>query len=215
MNQLNSYNIIIIFFCSYLVCVCVCVIVGCSIISTVYYTCPVVEPNENPEDCVTTCESHSDCSSPLYCCYDGCGYSCSQPSRIPYIRLESYSNEDACPSPSEVPCADMADGLGSCLNDDYSCDEGSICCENACSSALCLSTADSTPCFTAVKMAISSNSSTGLLGTYEPRCTTQGLFRAIQCYENYCWCVDTKTGEPLSDIVPFQLAHVLECTGET
>lgn len=179
-------------------------------IESVYYSCPAVRPSKTPESCNANCRSHSDCSSPLQCCYDGCGYSCTQPSHIPYIHLPSSSAAGGCPSPNLVPCAKAS---GSCLDEGYSCNGDSRCCENSCSGAVCLSTVDSTPCFTAVGIALLSNSSQELLGRYKPLCTTQGLFRGIQCHEHYCWCVEVQSGRPLSDIVPFEQADVLECAG--
>ncbi|VIO99194.1 Thyroglobulin type-1 repeat family protein [Brugia malayi] len=29
-----------------------------------------------------------------------------------------------------------------------------------------------------------------LLGTFHPRCTLEGYYKAEQCHENFCWCVD-------------------------
>ena len=179
----------------------------------IYYSCPAIRPTNSPENCKTNCQSHSDCSSSLHCCYDGCGYSCIQPTRIPYIQLPSPSAADGCPSPSSVPCAKTTSSNVSCMDDGNSCSSSNMCCENSCSEAVCLSTVDSTPCFSATEIVLLSNSSLELLGSYKPLCTTQGLFRGIQCHEHYCWCVETQSGKPLSDIVPFERADVLECAG--
>lgn len=57
------------------------------------------------------------------------------------------------------------------------------------------------------------NSSEPMLGAYRPHCDQDGLFTEIQCHEHYCWCVETDTGRPTSDMVPFENSDDLPCTG--
>lgn len=131
-----------------------------------------------------------------------------QPHSIPYIDISSSYVEE-CPDSSDVPCAQAQ---GSCREEEFMCEEGEMCCDNDCASALCISTTLGSPCFTAVQLAASTNTSK-LLGRYKPQCTTQGLFREIQCHAHYCWCVVSQSGVPVSDIVPFEQANVLACAG--
>lgn len=207
-----------------------------------FYSCPAVRADpadQREEDCgKAECLLHSDCPSHLKCCYDGCGYSCTEPSRIPYIDLVSaYSDE--CPPAREVPCTDREEEEESesesereeweesnsesdeeweesCVDEDFTCDPNELCCANECGWSVCVPRWLENPCLMAVALALNtSRSSSGatLLGSYTPLCTTDGLFREIQCHTHYCWCVNRDTGVPLSDIVPFEEANVLACAG--
>jgi len=202
-------------------------IVPASESASVYHSCPAMQAvnsskANNAGTCdESSCSQHTDCPAPLYCCPSSCGKSCVQPLVIPYIKLPSNSSHASCPPPSSIPCRVKMDDDGndekelSCLDYSSMCQAGTRCCENSCSYGDCLSTADSTPCFTASRMAQTSNSSLGgLLGVYVPQCTTQGLFRAIQCHQHYCWCVDTRSGRPLSDLMTFERVSMLKCAGE-
>ena len=190
--------------------------------TNVYYSCPAVKAGDSSKSdaCESSCSQHTDCPNPLYCCSGSCSKSCVAPQLIPYIELPSNSSRDSCPPPSSIPCMvrdkdDEDVQESSCLNDSSICQADARCCENSCSHGDCLSTADPTPCFTASLVAQTSNSSQeGLLGVYVPRCTTQGLFRFIQCHQHYCWCVDTHSGRPLSDLVAFEMVSLLKCAGK-
>ena len=163
-------------------------------------------------DCDIECLVHSECTSPFKCCYNGCANSCVQPHRIPYIDISTASSK-GCPGTSDVPCAKTQ---GSCRDEGFNCGEDEVCCDNDCSSAVCIPKEDSTPCFAAVNVALSaaSNSSNGRLGAYRPLCTTEGYFREIQCHSHYCWCVESLTGRPTTDIVPFEQLNTLSCAGK-
>ena len=63
-----------------------------------------------------------------------------------------------------------------------------------------------------MEVALSANTSE-LYGSYKPQCTSEGQFRQVQCHAHFCWCVESDTGVPVSDIVPFEQASVLTCTG--
>ncbi len=179
---------------------------------TAFYSCPAVRTGASTADCSANCLLHSHCGGPpeSKCCYNGCGYSCMRPHPIPYIDLSS-ARVTACPDASEVPCLDT---MGSCRREEFACeDDEDLCCDNGCASAVCISTELDSPCVTAVEMALAANTSE-LLGSYRPQCNSQGLFRGIQCHAHYCWCVESSSGEPISDIVPFERTNELACAGE-
>lgn len=176
-----------------------------------FLSCPAVHTGTSA-DCVADCLLHSECSSSLKCCYNGCGYSCMTAHTIPYIDISSsYITE--CPAPSDMPCADVR---GSCREEGagFGCQVGEMCCDTDCGSALCMSSVLESPCFVAVAVALSPNSTQLTVEGYRPQCTSQGNFRQIQCHAHYCWCVNPDSGVPLSDIVPFQQANVLACAGK-
>ena len=174
---------------------------------TTFHSCPAVRAGTTT-DCDAECLLHGDCPSHLKCCYNGCGYSCMQPHAIPFIDISS-SYVKTCPDNSDVPCLEAR---GSCQEEDFLCDEGEMCCDNDCATSICISTKPDSPCFTAVQLAVSTNAS-NMFGRYKPQCTTQGLFREIQCHAHFCWCVESQSGVPVSDIVPFEQANVLACAG--
>ena len=175
-----------------------------------YYSCPATFPGSSSE-CTANCLLHSECndSPTTKCCYNGCGYSCMHPHRIPFIDLSS-AHPTECPDEGDVPCLET---VGSCQEEEFACEEGvEMCCDNSCGISVCISTELDTPCFTAAKIAQTSNTS-DLMGSYRPQCTSRGLFREIQCHAHFCWCVVSDSGVPLSDIVPFEQANVLACAG--
>ena len=109
-----------------------------------FYSCPAVRA-DTAGICEHECSLDSECTDSKKCCYNGCGHTCQPPVTIPYISL---SEDTSCPSTNEVPCVDQ-EGGGSCRDPAFSCDEGEICCDNECSSAVCLSLNDLKPCLTA------------------------------------------------------------------
>ena len=114
-----------------------------------FYSCPAVRA-DTAGICIHGCSLNSDCTHSKKCCYNGCGHTCQSPVPIPYVRL---SETTSCPSTNEVPCVDQ-EGGGSCHDPSFSCDEGEICCDNDCASAVCLSLSDLKPCITAKKVRV-------------------------------------------------------------
>ena len=176
-----------------------------------FYSCPATRAGEST-DCTANCLLHSHCTDPPAnkCCYNGCGYSCVRPHRIPYIDLSS-ARKTECPAESDVPCFETT---GSCREDEFACDDDDdMCCDNDCGIAVCVSTELDSPCFTAVEIAL--NNTSDRLGVYRPQCTTRGLFREIQCHAHFCWCVESDSGIPKSEIVPFEQTNQLACAGDS
>lgn len=177
----------------------------------VFHSCPPVREDDEAGICVAECTLNSECPQDVHCCYTGCGYSCMTPEVIPYIPLPTLAT---CPPTSAVPC--VLDE-GSCdvdTSSDSDCDDGvSLCCENNCGGAVCVSPTGSTPCRDARRMAQERNETQdSMVGRFAPQCDTDGRFRPIQCHEHYCWCVHTLTGEPESDMVAFEHLDNLGCT---
>jgi hypothetical protein len=51
-----------------------------------------------------------------------------------------------------------------------------------------------------------------MLGQFIPKCNEQdGSFLGLQCFSHYCWCVDTASGEPTSDMRESGNLGDLEC----
>ena len=174
-----------------------------------FYSCPAVREGV-AGICEHQCSLHSECPHSQKCCYNGCGHTCQSPVTIPYVLL---SEATSCPSPNEVPCLRQEGTMGSCRDPQFACNEGEICCDNGCSSAVCLSLSNLTPCYTA-KRVLLGNSTAPLLGAYRPRCESDGRFKEIQCHEHYCWCVENSTGRPRTDMVPFEKIGSLECSSK-
>ena len=173
-----------------------------------FYSCPAVREDE-VGICVHECSLHSECPHSKKCCYNGCGHTCQSPVTIPYVLL---SESTSCPSPNEVPCVDQTGGGGSCRDPQFACSAGEVCCDNSCSSGVCLKLENLSPCFTAREV-IRGNETTPLMGAYRPQCDFDGHFKRVQCHEHYCWCVENSTGRPLTDMVPYEKLDTLECSG--
>ena len=202
---------------------------------SIFHSCPAVRAGAS-DSCTAECLLHSECPAHLKCCYNGCGYSCVQPTQIPYIDLEPVYT-DECPAVSDVPCLDEeeeeeSEGSesewdsgtmesegesseeGSCREEGYVCDRNELCCDNDCGSAVCVERELESPCLVAVAISLNMSAAQRVYGRYKPLCTTEGLFREIQCHAHFCWCVEEETGVPLSDTVPFEQANVLACAGK-
>lgn len=117
-----------------------------------FYSCPAVRA-DTAGTCVHDCSLDSNCPHSRKCCYNGCGHTCQSPVPIPYVRL---SETTSCPATNEVPCVDQ-EGGGSCRDPAFGCDEGQICCDNDCASAVCLSLSGLKPCLTAKKVHANDN----------------------------------------------------------
>lgn len=172
----------------------------------VFYSCPAIREGEEAGICVAECTKDSECLSETKCCYTGCGYSCMTPETISYVPLPFL---EECPDSSDVPCALTG---GSCADTKFNCDEEkSLCCENDCASAVCVSRVGPAPCRIARKIVKENNET--MLGSYRPQCDFDGHFREIQCHEHYCWCVDIYTGKPNTDHVAVESLDSLSCSG--
>ena len=149
--------------------------------------------------CASSCNSDSDCDADQKCCVNGCGaHNCMTPVTIPHV-----APTRECPEEQEPVICDAQECTDSCD------DPQKLCCQNSCGSRLCVDgELPSFPCTNTV------NSLTGgaLLGQYVPQCNVEdGTFRLLQCWENYCWCVDSMTGEPTSDMKQSERVSELEC----
>ena len=175
----------------------------------VFFSCPAVR-EDTAGICEHECSLHSECPHSKKCCYNGCGHTCTPPVTIPYVPLPKATG---CPPPDDVPCVDDEEREGSCRDPKFACGEGEVCCDNGCSSAVCLGRSELVPCFTAREILEGNGTGQALMGAYRPQCNEDGHFRHIQCHEHFCWCVESLTGRPLSDIVPFEKSDALECSG--
>ena len=151
--------------------------------------------------CSEECGSDDDCNSDQKCCSNGCGHTCMDPVSIPYM-----APPRECPEEDEGPV--LCDGQ-ECTTD--SCDNSQLCCENSCGSRLCVDgVLPPYPC----TRTIDGMSGGDMLGSFIPRCREEdGSFLALQCFSHYCWCVDTASGEPTSDMVESGSVGALECSG--
>ena len=152
--------------------------------------------------CVVTCSSHSDCDDDLLCCSNGCGFTCRAGEPIPYYEIPLI-----CPAPS------VDDLIGtcqitnnSCLSDDECMKSDQRCCRSGCGRSCQRANQPSTPCFAVTdQFPIATGGLLGgLVGTFIPHCLDDGSFAPIQCHGStgYCWCVHTRTGEPISPRSP-------------
>lgn len=187
---------------------CTCTITGVHCTEhKVFHSCPAVREEEEAGICVAECTLDSECSPGTKCCYTGCGYSCMTPEIVPYIPIPIL---DTCPPTDQVPCAQT---LGSCEEEEseFACDtDTSLCCENDCSSSVCVYRTGPIPCKNARKISQEGNGT--LVGVFSPQCDFDGYFKSIQCQEHFCWCVDPRTGKPESDMVAFENIDSLLCT---
>ena len=164
-----------------------------------FYSCPVLD-DDTVGLCSEECSSDTDCKSYHKCCSNGCGHSCIDPIMIPFVPPPR-----SCPDYYEHALCDVQECTGSCA------DPRKLCCQNTCGSQVC--TTGELPAF---PCSATTSSLTGgaLLGQYIPQCSDDGLFRSLQCSSHYCWCVDSQTGEPTSDMKENGHVNELECGGE-
>ncbi len=153
------------------------------------YSCPPVSSDEAGL-CSEDCSDDSDCPTPHKCCSNGCGHVCTPPTLTPYTPPPHL-----CPTPND-------DIAGMCTEEcnTTSCDSGYQCCSNGCGRS-CVSICN----------LVSTNQT--LIGAYRPQCEDDGLFSAVQCHAStgYCWCVDTLSGEPRSELIRGEEPQCSEC----
>ena len=171
---------------------------------TSFLSCPVLEDGM-AGICVDSCASDNDCNSDEKCCSNGCGHICMTAVSIPFVAPRN------CPEHwDEIIC-----DYNECID---TCGESKVCCQNGCGSSVCVDgvlhpdgVAPPYPC----RQTVNSMTRTGLLGVFEPQCSeADGSFKAVQCFSHYCWCVNTASGEPTSDMVESSDMERLNCSGE-
>ena len=154
-------------------------------------------PNINaslPSFCTTNCMPRQKCANGQLCCTKSCGNVCSTPEFVPY-----YPVAPVCPSPTFslrpdiCPLSDVQ-----CMNNS-GCRGDHLCCRSRCGRICQKGVLSSIPCFM-VTESIGAYQSLQPPGYYTPSCQTDGTFMPIQCNPstNLCWCVDIKTGKPVS-----------------
>ena len=160
-----------------------------------FYSCPEI-PQDMVGICSDECTDDSDCENETKCCSNGCGHVCKVPVRIPYYDpplecpdLSGNQNAGIC----EEDCSDNTE----CTN------EGELCCSNGCGTA-CMEAVLVSPRCSAVRDQVLNG--TALIGPYIPQCEDDGNFSPTQCWGSTgsCWCVDTQSGEPVSDMIRFK-----------
>ena len=165
-----------------------------------FFSCPVLE-GDVVGICSEECSSDSDCNGGQKCCSNGCGHTCMDRIPIPFV---APSRE--CPDYYEHALCDVQECTDSCA------DPRKLCCQNTCRSQVCIDgDLPQSPCAATV------NSLTGgaLLGQYVPQCNEDnGTFKTLQCSSHYCWCVDSQSGEPTSDMKDSGDVGELDCTRE-
>jgi hypothetical protein len=126
-------------------------------------------------DSILDCADHSDASN---CSYGLSGSVYLQPSDIP----------QQCPDAMDLPAVcDGTCGRG--------CGEGEACCTTGCGMA-CVATIPVRPLCRSI---VRQSRQMQLLGAFVPSCEEDGSFSVQQCRDRYCWCVDTQTGQPVTD----------------
>ena len=136
----------------------------------------------------------------MKCCSNGCGTACMEPTLVPVYDI-----------PLQCPRNESSDRLGICIaqpnscQSDDSCTGNQLCCRSGCG-RVCTTPVNATqPCYAITYLFNRSNTSRlgAAIGSFIPRCDTDGSFQPIQCHGStgYCWCVHTRTGLPLSSPV--------------
>lgn len=67
-------------------------------------------------------------------------------------------------------------------------------------------------CRTAKSAAESSRRNNPSAKTYIPSCSADGRYQEIQCYEDFCWCVDTDKGIPMKGSGSSRNASLPDCS---
>ena len=88
-----------------------------------------------------------------------------------------------------------------CTADSVCSNDGDLCCSNGCGTQ-CTPGETPYPLCPLIKERASGDS-TSLVGAYIPQCQDDGNFSPVQCHGStgYCWCVNVRTGVPISDLV--------------
>ena len=153
-------------------------------------TCPATEL----ELCAADCSEDSPCSGDTQLCCGGC---CRDP-----INLPSYEVPPVCP-PDIVALSDDSDACDvECQLDDQ-CPGEKICCRSSCSSSCQYGRIPPNSCEVVREILEERDEAAGEdrvpLGRFLPGCLENGFFSPVQTWENYRWCVNVVTGEPISE----------------
>ncbi len=124
-----------------------------------------------------------------------------------YIDCRDRSDEQGCntlpPNTqyiSETPreCPPITDRLVDCEEDSCStnrdCGDDGLCCPTSCGSNQCTRGRPITPLCQALRRTRVGVADT----TFVPECDGDGTFAPVQCYNEYCWCVDIHDGYPVT-----------------
>ena len=159
--------------------------------------CPVL--SLIPGACVAYCTINRDCPENTTCCPHGCGYACAKTIIVPY-----QTPPLICPVESGILCLE-------CNNE---CSEaGEICCATkdcvySCTKAVIPSPLCS---YMREKASVSSKAE-----EYVPECKEDGSFLEQQCYGStgQCWCADSSSGKPTSELFRFREKNCSESMRE-
>lgn len=69
-------------------------------------------------------------------------------------------------------------------------------------------------CRTAKNAAEASRRNNPTAKTYIPSCSSDGQYQEIQCYEDFCWCVDTVKGIPMKGSGSSRNTTMPDCSGK-
>ena len=125
-----------------------------------------------------------------------------------YLDCRDGSDARNCPTefdntfyPQDIPrqCPNATGLIGACVvecSGDDDCENGGLCCSNGCGRT-CMRGEPVTPLCPALLRQTSSS----LIGAFVPSCERDGSFSQVQCHGStgFCWCVDTTSGQPLSE----------------
>ncbi|VDP03126.1 unnamed protein product, partial [Soboliphyme baturini] len=155
-------------------------------------TCPVFQAASTDKKlCTIECRSDYDCAGNGKCCFNGCGMSC--------IYNEALTNRilnkiGQCPKPLTIHLKKPQSSCSSSCASDQDCAGSQKCCKSSCG-AQCAYPEIATGCLhqRATFELLKDESPYNQLDL--PTCDIDGMFEAIQCNKNHCFCVNEKGWE--------------------
>ena len=168
----------------------------------VILSCPPIQPGIGGT-CVEECSGDDECDEGERCCFNGCGHTCQTALVIPY-----YDPPLVCPVIDSLFAACV---LECNLDDNSGCDEDELCCRTSCGTICSEGVIPDPLCPVLLERLPVS-----VIGAYIPQCDDNDSFSAVQCHEStgYCWCVNTKTGRPVSDLYPREVLPNCSCESQ-